>query len=165
MAGSTRLNLWYHLKAHFMMDNMETIDISSGAGAATIELITDPGILALSWKYPTSSPVIQQVYEALLHQMQRHQVKHVLVDTRQRGRATDQDEVWMMRQFAPRLIQYFNDGIYLAYLLKPAHYFELQTESPNGSMESLSQLFSMNYFLDTAAAIAWLKQKKYSLQP
>ncbi|KAA5543382.1 hypothetical protein [Adhaeribacter rhizoryzae] len=126
---------------------------------AELSFLPESGILWLSWKAKASSVIIQEVYEQLFRQMQSRQVKHVLLDVSRRGRATAADETWMMREFVPRLLQFFKEGIYLAYLLDASHYRALKAESPNGSLESLSHLLSMNYFREAGKAFTWLTTK------
>jgi hypothetical protein len=129
------------------------------SGSAELFVLPESGILWLTWKENVPSAVIQEVYDQLFRQMQSHQIKHILIDISRRGRASAADETWMMREFAPRLMELFRAGIYLAYLLNPQHYQELEEESPNGSMESLSQVLSINYFREEKNALDWLVAK------
>ncbi len=130
---------------------------------ADLYFLPATNILWLSWKASVSSAVIQEVYEQLFRQMQSRMIKHVLVDVSLRGRATAADETWMMREFVPRLLQFFKEGIHLAYLLNAKHYRELVAESPNDSLESLSPLLSMNYFREESQGFAWLAAKSLRL--
>jgi hypothetical protein len=52
----------------------------------------------------------------------------------------------MMQKFSPQLLQNFKEGIHLTYLVNDGHYQNLNEESPNASLESLTQLLGMNYF-------------------
>lgn len=127
---------------------------------AELLFLPEAEILYLTWKKTASSAAIQEAYEYLYRQMQNRQVKYVLIDIGQRGPASEADEIWIMQDFVPRLVHSFQEGLFLAYLLNASHYRQLQTESPNGSMESLSQMLSINYFRDEPAALAWLKAKQ-----
>lgn len=128
--------------------------------AAEIHFLPEFNILCLHWQCPVTPAIIRDIYEQLLTHMKYFEVKQLLIDTRLRGRATPGDEVWMMQVFSPRLIKAFSENIHLAYILTPQHFAELQSESPNGSMESLSKLFCMNYFQEEEAGLAWLESKK-----
>jgi hypothetical protein len=127
---------------------------------AELTFLPAANILWLKWPQQVSSVIIQEVYGQLLRQMHLQKVKHVLVDVSRRGRATATDETWMMQEFVPQLLQQFKEGIYLAYLLDATHYRALKAESPNGSLESLSALLSMNYFRDENQALTWLAAKQ-----
>lgn len=131
--------------------------------AAALFFLSEPRVLWLTWQQKVPSPIIQEVYEQLFRHMRHLQVKHILIDISQRGRASDADETWMMQEFAPRLLQQFKEGIYLAYLLNAQHYQELKAESPNGTMESLSHLLSLHYFREEQGALAWLAAKNQSV--
>jgi hypothetical protein len=133
------------------------------SAAADLSLLPKAAVLWLTWKQPVASPVIQEVYGQLFRQMQLRVVKNILIDTRLRGRASEADEIWMMQEFVPQLIQQFGSGLHLAYLIQPAHYLALKAESPNGSMESLSDLMCMNYFQSPDNALGWLSHKMGAL--
>lgn len=143
-----------------MTDNIDWVKLSFDSDAAELRFMPGKNILVLYWKNPVSSLVIRAVYESLLLQMQQKQIKHILIDVRDRGRASYQDEIWMARQFIPRLIKIFDQGIYSACLVSPEHYRELQLECRNKSLESLSELFCLNHFLTIAEALTWLQAKK-----
>ncbi|GEO05570.1 hypothetical protein AAE02nite_32340 [Adhaeribacter aerolatus] len=142
-----------------MSSEKPTVQPLYQSDSAALILLSKPNILWLTWQKKAPSAIIQEVYEQLFRHMQHLQVKHILIDIRQRGRATDADETWMMQEFAPRLMQQFKEGIYLAYLLGAQHYQELKEESPNGTMESLSHLLSLHYFREEQSALAWLGAK------
>ena len=71
--------------------------------------------------------------------------KNILVDASRRSRASLADETWSMQEFAPWLRHRFKEGIHLIYLVDAGNYQDLIAESPNGSLESLTQLLGMNY--------------------
>jgi hypothetical protein len=63
----------------------------------------------------------------------------------------------LCQEILPTLITRINKTVKLAYVLNASHYRTLQSESPNGEMETYSDLLKMHFFLDESAARQWLQ--------
>ncbi len=114
-------------------------------------------IAELRWDQYTNFAAFQDNYQQLLQFMEMHQLNCAIIDIRGRGEVPYADQIWLCRELLPDLITKVKKTVKLAYVLNTEHFAALQSESPNGDMETYSDLLKMQFFLDVPTARNWLK--------
>lgn len=116
----------------------------------------DLKILEVAWHHYSGTKDLQDAYWKLADEMRARQVCSVLIDIRERGEVPYADQVWLCQEYLPTIISRIHKQIKLAYVVSPEHYEVLQSESPNGFMETLSELLALNFFIEQPKAVQWL---------
>ena len=118
------------------------------------------GIAKVTWQQYINSEYYQKVYWQLADFMENNKLSRAIIDIRGRGEAPYSDQVWLCREFLPAVLPRIKKQLRLAYLVQPDYYQILQAESPDGGMETLSELLTLQIFVEEQVALDWLSQKE-----
>ncbi|QNF32018.1 hypothetical protein HUW51_04480 [Adhaeribacter swui] len=114
-------------------------------------------IAELQWDRYTDSKTYQDNYRLLVQVMKAEELNCALLDVRERGEVPYTDQVWVCQKIFPAMLTELNGQVKLAYILNADHFISLQSESPNGEMETFGDLLKIQFFVDERAARRWLQ--------
>lgn len=128
------------------------------ADFAELTFRPDLQVLFARWLRPVSSPELQQSYEALLAAATPHQCRFWLLDLRRRGISSEDDTLWTLEDFLPRLPPRLGGRVYLAFLVSPSHLSAIDQES--GAPMVTNAQCHVRLFTDEGLAAAWLTRRR-----
>ncbi len=109
------------------------------------------------WERYTDSATFRKNYRQLVQFMGTHELNCALLDVQERGEVPYADQAWLCQEIFPELITQLHKTVKLAYVVNASYFASLQSESPDGGMETYSDLLKMHFFQDESAARQWLK--------
>lgn len=128
------------------------------ADFAELTFRPDLQVLFARWIRPVSSTELQQSYEALLAAATPHQCRFWLLDLRRRGISSEDDTLWTLETFLPRLPPRLGGRVYLAFLVSPSHLSAIDQES--GAPMVTNAQCHVRLFTDEGLATAWLIRRR-----
>jgi hypothetical protein len=127
------------------------------ADFAELAFRPDLQVLLMRWRRPVSTPELQQSYEALLAAATPLRCRFWLLDLRQRGISSEDDTLWTLEAFLPRLALHLSGRVYLAFLVSPSHLSAIDQES--GAPMVTNARYHVRLFTDEGLAAAWLSRR------
>lgn len=118
----------------------------------------DLGVLLARWHRGVSPIELRQGYDNLLAAAAPQRGRFWLLDLRRRGPSPEDDTLWVLETFLPRLAPTLGGRVYLAFLLAPAHLAAVDQEN-GASLVSNAQCHA-RLFTDEGLALAWLARRR-----
>ncbi|WP_245539609.1 hypothetical protein [Pontibacter roseus] len=91
-----------------------------------------------------------------LEYARRHRVKQWLLDVRQIGELSEEEETWVQLQLFPQIMMYLGADNYIAVVLSERCYAQRVNESGLLGLKSYNSFIIMNTFCHLEDAVAWL---------
>lgn len=126
--------------------------------SAELTIAHDKNLLRGTWLRPVGSLDLRRGYEDLLTAARRQSARFWLVDVRQRGVSSEDDTLWVLDEFLPRLAPALGGPVFLAFLMPSAQLATAGEE--DGELMVSTPQYHVRLFGREKAATAWLARRR-----
>lgn len=127
--------------------------------SAELTIRHDKNVLLGTWHRPVASADLQRGYEALLTAARQQAARFWLLDLRLRGVSSEDDTLWVLEDFLPRLLPALGGPVFIAFLIPEA---QLSTagDPADGELMAATPSYHVRLFASEKAAGAWLARRR-----
>lgn len=130
-------------------------------GSVEIEFREKEGILNLRCISQNDSGEFREALEQALAYAAPKQLKYWLLDLREIGTLSEEEESWLQTVFFPNMIMQLGSGNFVALVLSGKCYEVLLQEAGKFGLQSYNSLITFHNFCDMQEAQTWLQQQRF----